>query len=71
MTETLETTRIRYLSSIQRIADSLELIAYDNALDIGPDGTSELVNIVVKINKFVDETARKTGLGARVPSRLH
>ena len=62
---------MRYLETMQRVASSLELIAFDNAKEFGPEDTSELIEIVTRLHRFIEKIARKTALGGARQYRLN
>lgn len=67
----LEASRLKYVTSLQRVASSLELIAFENAHDLGPDDTSELIEIVTRLQNFIERCALKAGLSSMAAARIH
>ena len=71
MEERTARTRLRYIETMQRVATSLELIAFENARDLGADDTSELIEIVTRLHRFIEKVAMKTKLGAVTRQQMH
>ena len=57
-----EESRIRYVSSMQRIATSLELLTYDHADDIDPEDTREIVDIITRLHRFIEKCAKRAAM---------
>ena len=69
--ERMERTQLSYLESMQRVASSLELIAFESAPELEPEETTELFDIITRLQRFIAKCAERTGLRRPTASRLH